>query len=148
MPWLDRSSSLLWHFEQSASFPLPLVHGLLIDSASTCLRVRRVLRSFDIQRLLGQGLDNLKGQEAEDINDVVVRFAVDDGPKARPLSESFALPECKAGLSTVGPVDVFLSGHVFGTLVSRRQARKGRFILFLFLLVFFVVSLGNLLCVI
>ena len=141
---LNWRASLLWHLKQTASFPLPLLACLLPSAASVQLLVRQSFCRFDLQRLLRQRLHDLKGQESENVNHVVVRFAVDDGPEAGPLAEALALAEGEGCLPAVAPVDVLLLGHVLGAFVGGGEARERRFVLLLLFFVFFVVALGDL----
>ena len=123
---LDRRPPLLGHLEQRALLPLPLPlirlrahhtrHGPLII---------QILGGFDLQRLFRQGLHDLKGQEAQDIDDVIVGFGVGDDPEAGPFAEPLAFAEGEGRLAAVGPENVFVLGHVLGALVGGGEAGEG-----------------------
>lgn len=138
---LDGGAPLLWRVEQT-SLPLALLIGAAGVGATTVLLV--VFSFLDLERLLREGLDNLKGQEAENIHNVVIGLGLGDDPEARPLAKPLALAVGEGGLATLRPEDVLLLGHVLGALIGRGEALKGRIVLLLLLLVLLVVALGHL----
>lgn len=145
MPRLDRRPALLGHFEQGTQLALALLQVRLATGRARRPRRLEVLRGLDLQRLLGQRLHDLEGEETEDVDDVVVGLAVGHDAEAGPLAEALALAEREGGLATVGPEDILVACHVLGAFVSRGEARKRRFVLLFFLfVVFFVVALGYL----
>ena len=115
---LDRGATLLRHLKQRAQLPLPLLRLASRRGRARRPRIIQVLRGLDLERLLRDGLDDLEGQEAEDVDDVVVGLAVGDDAEAGPLAEALALAEGEGGLAAVGPVDVLVARHVLGAFVG------------------------------
>lgn len=140
MSWLNRGLANRRWIKQSLD-GLALL-ALVLDAA---LLLVQVLLLLDTQRLLGERLHNLKGQKAEDIDNIVVRLGLGDGPKASPLAESLALAERERCLAVLGPRDVLLLGHGLGALIGLLEALEGGIVHFLLVLVVFVVALGDLL---
>lgn len=112
---LDLRLPLLGHVEQRPDLPFPL---LGIPGRIRRPLVVQVLGRFDLQRLFRQHLHDLKGQEAEDVNHVVVGSAVRHDPEAGPFAESLGFAEGEGGLPAFGPVDVLFFGHVSGAFVG------------------------------
>jgi hypothetical protein len=137
VPRLNRRATLARRVEKA-------LRELALLGASRLARVlAHVLVVLDLERLLGQGLHHLKGQEAEDVDDVVGRLAVCDEAEASPLSEALALAVGERGLTEFGPGDVFLAGHGLGALVGFAQAREGDGVHFLLFFVLLVFALGD-----
>lgn len=117
--------------------------ALLALVLDTALLLIQVLLLLDAQRLLGEGLHDLKGQKAQDIDNIVVRLGLGDRPEASPLAEALALAESEGCLTVLRPRDVLLLGHGFGSLIGFLEALEGGVVHFLLVLVVFVVALGD-----
>lgn len=114
--------------------------ALVLDAA---LLLIQVLLLLDAQRLLGEGLHDLKGQKAEDIDNIIVWLGFRDCSEASPLAETLALAEREGCLAILGPRDVLLLGHGLGALIGFLEALEGGVVHFLLVLVVFVVALGD-----
>ena len=97
-----------------------------------------LLALLDADRLFCDRLNDLEGQKAEDIDDVVVGLGVRDDAEAGPLAEAFALAEGEGGLAAVGPEDVLVARHVARAFVGGREAGERGFVLLFFRVVGFV----------
>lgn len=138
MSWLDGGlANSRWVEEAFDSLALL---ALVLDTA---LLLVQVLLLLDAERLLSESLDDLKGQESENIDNIVVWLRLSDGTKASPLAETLALAEGERCLAVLRPRDVLLLGHGLGALISLLEALEGSVVHFLFILVVFVIALGD-----
>jgi hypothetical protein len=95
-------SCLFWWIEQ-AGFSTNSFSSLLILVAAT-LSSLYIFGILDSEGFFCQSLDNLKGEETQDIDDVVVWLAVSDDAETSPFAEAFALAESERGLTALAPV--------------------------------------------
>ena len=114
--------------------------ALVLDAA---LLLVQVLLLLDTQGLLSESLDDLKSQESEDIDNIIVRLRLSDCPKASPLAETLALAKREGRLTVLRPRDVLLLSHSLCALISLLEALEGSVVHFLLVLVVFVVALGD-----
>ena len=115
---LDWRAAFLRHFEQRTAFPLSLLRSFRVASATVRFLACQVFCLFDFQCFFCDGLHNLKGEEAQDVDDIVIGFRFRDDAEPGPFPESLALSEREAGLSTFAPVQVFVGRHVLGPFVG------------------------------
>lgn len=135
------SAAFLRRIEQ-ASLLLALFGG--ISSVGTTTVFPMIFALLDFQSLLSQGLDDLEGEETQDVDNIVVRLGLGDDTEAGPLTETLGLAVGEGGLATLRPEDVLLLGHVLGAFVSSGQTLEGGGILALLLVIFVILALGNL----
>jgi hypothetical protein len=144
VPRLDGGLALAGGVEQALRELALLGAGGLLAALGA---LQAGLLLLDVEGDLGQGLDHLKGQEAEDVDDVVRGPRVGDDAEAGPLAEALALAEGEGGLAVLGPGDVLLLGHGLCALVGLLQALQGDVVHLLLLLVLLVLALGHVLVV-
>lgn len=152
---LDGLAILLGRIEE-ASFALALALTGAIARGTTggasatttaSFLLEEIFGLFHLEGLLGQGLDDLKGQEPQNVDDVVVGLAVRDDAEAGPLAETLALAEGEGGLATLGPVDVLLARHVLGALVGLLEPLQRREVHLFLLFILLVLALRHALAV-
>ena len=102
-------------------------------------RLDPILLRLHPQRLLRQSLHDIIEQEAQDVDDVVVGFAVGDDAETGPLAEPFGFFVGEGCLAAFAVVDVFVLGHAFCALVGLLEAFEGGGVGFFFFFVVFVV---------
>lgn len=141
MARFDRSAAFLRRIKQ-AGLLLALFGGIAGIGTTTVLPV--IFALLDFQRLLSQGLDDLEGQETQDVDDVIVRLRLGDDTEPGPLAEALGFAVGEGGLAALRPEDVFLLGHVLGALVRGGQTLEGGGVLALFLVILIVLALGDL----
>ena len=117
---------------------------LIARVIGAALGAGHVLLFLDLEGDLGEGLDHLEGQEAEDVDDVVRRLAIRDDAEAGPLAEALALAPGEGGLAVLGPGDVLLLGHDLCALVGLAQPLERDVVHLLLLFVLLVIALGHL----
>lgn len=142
MSRLNRGTSLLRRVEEPGLALALLGVGTCSVRPATIFLV--VFPLLDLERFLRKSLNNLKGQEPENVHNIIVGLGFGDDSKARPLAEPLALAVGEGGLATLRPEDVLLPGHVLRALVGRGETLEGRIVLLLLLFVLLVVALGDL----
>ena len=86
--------------------------------------LRQLLLNLDLQSFFRQRLNDFESQKSEDIDNVIVGFAVCYHAKAGPIAETFSFAEGKGGLAAFAVVDVFVFGHVPRTFVGEVETHQ------------------------
>ena len=149
LPYMIRLNGLAaflgWIEQAPLALPLQMVR-LSFPAAATAaaakLTLVQILGVLDLQSLLGQGLDHLKSQEAQDVDNVVIGLTVRNHSEPGPFPEALSLAEGEGSLTTFRPVDVLFLGHILGAFVGFFEALEAGVVHFLFVLVFFILALG------
>lgn len=138
---LDGRFALAGRVEQG-SLVLALLGGAVVLGAVE--GAGRVFLLLDFQGNLGEGLDHLEGEEAEDVDNVVGGLAVRHDAEAGPLAEALALAVREGRLAVLRPGDVLFARHGLCALVGLAEALERDVVHFLFFFVVLVVALGHL----